>query len=119
MFNDNDVFERERRAYELIGRSIREMLASGFEIRTFDNILEGKLEMLFVGPPQGNERPEIRKLALPYEFLSLLADGDKADQAQLNWHANQVKEASRRLQSFLHEMIIRKFDGGKGDNRGH
>jgi hypothetical protein len=118
MFSD-DVFERERRAYEIIGRSVREMLEGGYEVRIFDSSIRSELELYFVGPPRGNERPDIRKLVLPFEFVSLLIDGDKGMEAEFNWHANQVKESSRRMHAFLHEMIIRKFDGGKGDNRGH
>lgn len=114
-----DTFDKERRAYELISKSVKEMLASGYEVRIFENQLQGQLELLFVGPPHPSERPDIRNLKLPLEFVCLLADGDKQLEAELNWHLNQVRESSRRLHAFLHEMIIRKFDGGKGDNRGH
>lgn len=114
----DDIFERERRAYALIKRSIEEMLAEGYEVRWFDSVPHMELEMLLVGPPKEGERPDVRKLVMPYQFLQLICGGDLAVESEMNWHLKQVRESSRRLHAFLHETMLKKLEVPHGGNDG-
>jgi hypothetical protein len=49
-------------------------------------------------------------MVMPYQFLQLICGGDKAVETEMNWHLNQVKESSRRLHAFLHEVMLRKLE---------
>lgn len=102
---DDAAFEREKRAYELIRDDIERMLESGYEVRFFDNPPRAEIEMLLVGPASPGERPDVRKLRIPYTLAVLLARGDAEAERELQWHAGRVTEASKDLLSFLTELI--------------
>jgi len=120
MMSERD-FEREKRAFLLIKQGVRDMLEAGYEARMLDDLQMGDFKVMFVGPAEPGQKPDVRVLNIPRQYLEVLLPF--GSQEFLRFHAlwAEAERVNKAMYAVLSAAITKGledlknggYDGGK------
>lgn len=103
-------FERERRAFHAVLDAVQDLMLKGYEVRMYDNAPISEMEALFVGPAVDGQRSDVRKLRIPFEYLSLILANDPQAAHTYNVLMTQIAALQRQLYALLQDALLKNLE---------
>jgi len=101
------IMRREVLAFNLVSKEIKRILDDGYKIHPINNPMQLKFDMAFVGPDNGNMKPEVRVLTIPYALMHVLFKGNDSPLC-VRWRAccQKIHEVSREMYDIIIDSMM-------------